>query len=739
VFKPRRIIQVVLIACCLFAFMAQPLQAAPGSALPSSPLPRPFDRQHWEWVNQEIPDTYQHIAENALFALYANPETLAFKVLDKRSGYIWHSNLDELEEGDRLNRTWTAFARSGISIDFLDQKALSKRASITNTEHAIEFTLTEQGFDAAVTFVEPSISMLVVVRLEEHGVSVEIPFSGIRQNNPQFRLGDVYVYPFFGATRYDQIPGYMFIPDGSGSLIRFRRETKAKNMFYGRYYGSDLGMLTELPWDPNINRAYRLSLPVLGMVHGEKENAYIAIVEKGASYGELHVHPAGVTTNFNFMHNTFIYNESFFQATNRSGAGVTTLQRQTNMFDVKIQYRFLTREDSDYVGMARSYRQYLIEQGRLKQTTFPTGNIGIRLEFLAGEKERVLLWDRFIPMTTISQMEEILNALEIANPDIIYYGWQPKGASSMPPQHLKLERSVGTTAQLRSFIAKVSASGGKFSLYYDPQAAIWQEKGYSSRRELAMSITNSNLLGYNRFKRNYYFNYDAVNRRYAALSKGVFTELNAGFALDGIGSSLYSDFKQGSEVNREAAILGYQSILAKNPGRTSFYAPNDYLFEAMDAYYDMPLASSGYIYTTDDVPFLQIVLSGMVPYYGSALNFSSNTRDDLLRHADYGVYPSFFLTHEATAKILRTRSNWIYSSSYVQWSEEVSRTYQWLNHLLGPVTGAEIVARETVAPGVTATTYSNGKKIIVNYRNTTYTNDGISINGKNAVLTEVVP
>jgi hypothetical protein len=165
VFKPRRIIQGILIACCLFALMAQPLQAAPGSALPSSPLPLPLERQNWEWVYQEIPDTYQHIAENALFELYANPDTLAFKVVDKRSGYIWHSNLDELAEGDRLNRTWTAFASSGISIDFLDQKALSKRASITNTEHAIDFIPTEQGFDAAVSFIEPSISMLVVVRL----------------------------------------------------------------------------------------------------------------------------------------------------------------------------------------------------------------------------------------------------------------------------------------------------------------------------------------------------------------------------------------------------------------------------------------------------------------------------------------------------------------------------------------------------------------------------------------------
>ena len=241
----------------------------------------------------------------------------------------------------------------------------------------------------------------------------------------------------------------MFIPDGSGSLIRFSTVTKAKNMFYGKYYGPDLGMITNLPFDRTINRPYKLSIPVFGMVHGEKQNAFISIVEKGASYGELQVHPAGVITKFNFLYNAFVYNESYFQATNRSGDGVTILQHKTNAFDVKIHYRFLTKDDSDYVGMAKSYQQYLIENGILKRFPILISNIGIRLEFLGGEKERILFWDRFISMTTVSQMADILKDLNIKNPDVIYYGWQPLGASSMPPKSLKLESSLGNQDQLQ--------------------------------------------------------------------------------------------------------------------------------------------------------------------------------------------------------------------------------------------------------------------------------------------------
>jgi len=671
--------------------------------------------------------------------LYANRASLAFKIVDRRSGYIWHSNLDEKIDGDRLNKTWTAFASSGISIDYLDEKTASERLSITNSEPVIQFNPTGQGFEATITFPDPSISLLLRVMLEDAGVSVEIPFDTIQEADPAYKLGQVYVYPFLGYTRDAVTPGYMFIPDGSGSLIRFAETTKATNMYYGRYYGADLGMLVELPYDRTVNRAMPISVPVYGMVHGEKQNGYIAIVEKGASYGEIQAHPAGIITNFNFIYNMFIYNQSYFQATNRSGAGVTTLQQKTNAFDIKIHYRFLTGEDSDYVGMARSYQQYLVERGQLKKIADEGDDIGIKLEFLGGEKEKVLFWWRLIPMTTVEQMAAILDALEIKNPDVVYYGWQPLGASSMPPKSLKIDGGLGSLEQLRELVEKVQSEGGNFSLYLNPQAALYQESGYSPRYDLAMAITNVNMIGYNRHTVNYYLNYEAVSQRFSNLNADVTSQLNAGLALDGIGSTLYSDFKAGNFLNREQAIARYRSLMEANPGRKAFYTPNDYMFGLMDAYYDMPLSNNGYIYTSEAVPFLQIVLSGYVPYYGPAMNFSSDPQTDLLRHVEYGVYPSFFLTQEVTGRIINTRSSWLYTSSYQQWGSEINQTYQWLNALLGPFKGQSIIAREMLADGVAAVTYENGKQILVNYTDQPFNAGGTVVNAKDAVIREVVP
>jgi hypothetical protein len=250
-----------------------------------------------------------------------------------------------------------------------------------------------------------------------------------------------------------------------------------------------------------------------------------------------------------------------------------------------------------------------------------------------------------------------------------------------------------------------------------------------------MAITNINLEGYNRYY-NYYFTFDTLRQRYSALSNDIASQLGSGLALDNIGWTLYSDFRESHLLNREAAIAAYQTLLAESPLRLGFYRPNDYLFSLAQAYYDMPLSDNGYIYTSEAVPFLPIVLAGYLPYYGAALNFSSNRQDDLLRQVEYGIYPSYFLTHEATANMLNTPSSWIYTSSYDQWGAQIQQTYQWMNALLAPVRGQEIVAHEKLEDGVFATTYANGRQIIVNYTDSPFVRSGITVEANNALLLE---
>lgn len=700
-------------------------------------LPLAGSHASWQVVpDVTIPESYRLAAENDLFQLYVDETTLAFKLVDRRSGYLWHSGLDEVLEDDDLNRSWQAYAISGLSIEYLDSRGVNRRASITNSEHTLSVAETENGISATVTFTEYGITVGLRVQLEADGMRVAVPFDSIREEDATFRLGRLYVYPFMGAVRGSSVPGYMMMPDGTGSLIRFADTTRADNMFIGRYYGDDLGIISQQPWDPFISQPAPISMPLFGIAHTDAQSAFISVVESGASYGELHVHPSHVITNFNFLHHAFVYNQPYFQATNRSGAGVTTVQQQPNTFDVVIRYRFLTGDEANYVGMAHSYREYLLERGILRQEETAGADIPVRLEFLGGDKEDVLLWDRFIPMTTVSQMSDILEALQLPNAEVIYYGWQPFGATSVAPTWLALEGGLGSAADLNALAERLSANGGNLSLYYDPQAALRNEPGYSARTDLAMSITNQQIRGYARYF-SHYFTLEVLRSRFEALAADMPVQLaTGGLALDSIGYTLYSDFRDETPITREQSISAYRALLADMPLRLGVYRPNDYLLSAASAYYDMPLRNNGYIYATDSVPFLPIVLSGHMPYFGSALNFSSNQQEDVLRHVEYGIYPSYFLTQEPTANMINSPSNWIYTSSFAQWNDHIQETYARINALLGPVRGQEIVAHEILAPGVHATTYAGGAQIIVNYSNTAFSEEGITVEARDALLVE---
>ncbi|MBL8056407.1 MAG: hypothetical protein JNK29_06885, partial [Anaerolineales bacterium] len=80
-----------------------------------------------------------------------------------------------------------------------------------------------------------------------------------------------------------------------------------------------------------------------------------------------------------------------------------------------------------------------------------------------------------------------------------------------------------------------------------------------------------------------------------------------------------------------------------------------------------------------------------------------------------------------------------YTSSARQWGPEVERAYRWLNALLGPVKGQAVTARTVLQPGVTATTYANGRQIIVNYTDQPYAAGAVTVGARDARLQEVQP
>ena len=154
--------------------------------------------------------------------------------------------------------------------------------------------------------------------------------------------------------------------------------------------------------------------------------------------------------------------------------------------------------------------------------------------------------------------------------------------------------------------------------------------------------------------------------------------------------------------------------------------PNDYLLAYLVNYYDAPFQASGFLYETDSVPFLSILLSGHVQMFAPDVNFLSDYRLAALRMIEYNLYPSFIVTAAPAHRLRYTNFEHLLSTEYRLWEEIIVETYATVNGALGAVHGKEIIDHYYPAPGVARIAYAGGTVIYVNYGASAYdSGDGI--------------
>ena len=196
-----------------------------------------------------------------------------------------------------------------------------------------------------------------------------------------------------------------------------------------------------------------------------------------------------------------------------------------------------------------------------------------------------------------------------------------------------------------------------------------------------------------------------------------------GLALDGIGYRLYGD--KNNSLTRTDAMEVITSLLSSK--KVLMYTPNSYLFGSTSKYLNMPLYSSRYRFVTDSVPFLELVLKGYIDYYSPYLNFSSNIDLDILKCIEFGVSPAFLVTTKESYNLSNTLSSNYYATYFDAVKSVIAKDYNYINQALREVIGAKITDREILEEGISVVTYSNGKKIIVNYTNDSYTFEGVEV------------
>ena len=673
-------------------------------------------------------DPEHTVIQTELGNVYLDMSSLSFMV-ENDFGYMFSSTIDYATSG--LSNNWQRRVRSAIHI-------YSYNVNTTNNAKTEEFILSDNtskttriidnGFESTIRFGISRITVVLRVEFLSSGIRVQIPSESILEPN-NFKLASIYVYPYLGAVKENSIPGYMFIPDGVGALIRYPGSSTTRQ-YTKEFYTPNLSFNTETNLNKMINEGTALYAPVFGMVHGINQNAIFAHILKGAENGILTINFAGTLTPYNAIFTEFIYRRIYNQPIDKAGNVITLMQENRHEFDIDINYTLLTGDQANYVGMAKTYRNQLIEDNQLNPQDNQISDIPLKLESIGLVKKDGILFADNITMTKVKDFIQMIDSLsgDFTNITAVYQGFSQSGATWDGPYYSELSNRLGSKNDIETLKSKVS------SLYFmtDALKASSRSNDYQGFTDLAKKINEQSYRFVEIDHNRYLLKHSKVRSAFNNTVKRLNDYDIDGLAITSLGNTLYADYGMG--VSLESSVSIFNQMLDDVTLKIALYDAYAYLWGNMDAYMDLPMYSSQYLSFTDTVPFIPIVLKGYMDLYGSNANFYDYARDQLLRSIDYGVNISFVVTKESSKRLQDTALSGIYTSRFEDLSPSIVTYYDFVNGALSFVSGQSIEERTVLQDGVVKVVYEDQTTIYINYQNELVVADGLDILPKNYIV-----
>lgn len=692
---------------------------------------------------------YRYSIENERYVLYFEPMSFSVLLYDKVNDYMMSSRAEfQGISGERENNTatrnllnsglWLSYVRKAnvsqatettvslydlADVDYVNNGSVTETQTPLSTFEIVEGSYDERDIDVSVLEVNQVLiatvdakaidaSLEVHLSLNERGLEVYIPSDKITESGDIYGLTSISVFPYFGAVRENLAPGYMLIPDQVGGLIRF--ETPIEATIRALFYGGDQGR--------NDNTRAYLSLPVVGMVHHVNHQGFYVSVDEGAELSELQAVFWSSRTRYFRTQLNFQLRPIYKAIINAAGDGRDQIPEALTNKDYRATYTLLG-DDANYVGIANHYQDYLLNEGALVKQE--VSQLPYLLQFLMGDQTPSFLGTTYLEMTSAQEVESILTQLLNQNvlPSVVaLLGWSKDGVIDQSPYRL---RDVSGLKDLEAFLTSQGID-------------VLRHQDYVSSSELSERIgfNRDVALNYSRLKMSVSrgsLNAQAINRYFVyperSLALSNQDDLSSAY-LTSIGGVLNSFYDQGfydridTRMIYDELLTSYETLMLNQP---SLYA-----LKYANYYTHMPIIHSQYYFYTDTVPFVPIVLSGILPVFSSELNFNAIGDILKLQMLDYGIYPNFIITEEPTQTMRFTRSNVFFTTHFNVFENEIRSTYDQFKDIYDAVGFQKVISRDVLDLGIVRITYEDQTQLVINYTNDIYTIGNVNIDALSA-------
>ncbi len=577
----------------------------------------------------------------------------------------------------------------------------------------------------------PVFNVSVIYRLEGKDLVVEVPYSEITCGS-DYPITYVGLLPMFGAGNNQQ-EGFILIPEGGGSLIRYNNGKVFQEAYYSNMFGWDYGTKrTEV-----INET-EVAFNVFGM--SQEDGSFICIMEGANSYGGISADVSGRLCDFNTVYAKYnVIHADTYDVTSRSPRMMLMYENKIPDDTVSQRYRFL--DENGYVNMAKAYSEYLKAKPGMKQTEVHA-DLPVNIELVGAiDKKQVKFGipvDTIIPATTFEEACRILTDLmdaDISNLNIRITGWANGGVRQKVLTSVHTVSELGGDAGMKELIALAKEKG--IELYFDGISCFAYNSGLfngfvpfsnASRfttRELAklyaydiVTYRESDWMDPYYLVRPSYAKQCATNLINALKDKQAY-----GVAFRDIGNLLNADYYDGDTVTREQVKEMNRQTLqeADDAGlKISIKEGNEYALPYADLITDMDLTGNTYGVIDEKVPFYQMAIHGIKNYTGEAINLSGNYQDALLESAEYGAGLNFTFMQTDTMVLQDSNFSCYASAGYGPWKEQTFAMINRYQQDMAGLNNQEMTDHRKLTDGVSLTVYADGTEVYVNYTEDEY-------------------
>ncbi len=588
-------------------------------------------------------------------------------------------------------------------------------------------------------------------KLNETGLDVRLGANGIRFDETVYTLENMKILPFVGAGSAEK-QGYIFVPDGSGSIIRFEDVIKQQVTVSGKLYGQDYAFHKIVGTTQQTMR-----LPVYGVVEEgirtitnveegtftqvPMYNGFFAIVEEGDSLASIFAETGGTLHKYNTIYTSFNPRPSdqYNLADSISVGGnatwtVVSDRKYTGSYRIKyvmLEDEALAKEaaekaegeyvsyEASYVGMANAYRDYLYNTEQLSKLDEKevSENIPLYIESFGtiDTTKKVLSFPVTVetPLTTFEDLMTMYAELEAKGIDNVNFkltGFANGGMLPTVPSKVEFQKKAGGNKGFKEFIEFAKEKGvgvyPEFDFVYLKNTGSFD--GFSFKKDAVRTIDNryTQKQKYNSVYQslvetgNVVISVTAFEDFYKGFNKDMQKLGATGVSVSTLGSDLNSDFDEDNPFNREdarAETIKLLEKLSKDYEGVMSDAGNAYALKYVDHLLNVSLDSSRYISASQAIPFMGMVLHGSVEFAGAPLNTTGNIAYEILKMIENGASPYFLLSYRNTAEL---KDDPLYaeyfSVQYEIWKEDLVKYYNEINEALKDVQTSLIVDHEFV-------------------------------------------